>query len=48
MVKSGLTHKPDYQSRQRVSTYRLATHLSMAITIYSFLIWNALTLLRQS
>ena len=48
MVKSGLTQKPDYQTRQRVSTYRLATHLSLALSIYSLLIWNALTLLRQS
>ena len=47
MVKSGLTKKPDYQSRQRVSTYRLAVHLNMAITIYSILMWNAMNLLRK-
>jgi cytochrome c oxidase assembly protein subunit 15 len=37
MVKSGLTAKPDYQSRQRVSTYRLFIHLNAAIIIYSTL-----------
>ena len=44
MVKSGLTAKPDYQSRPRVSTYRLFVHLNNAIIIYSFLLWNGLTL----
>lgn len=45
MVKSGLTKKPDYQSRPRVSTYRLFVHLNNAIIIYGFLLWNGLTLL---
>lgn len=45
MVKSGLNEKPDYQSRPRVSPYRLATHLTMATALYSGLIWNAFTLL---
>lgn len=45
MVKSGLKEKPDYQSRPRVSPYRLATHLMMATTIYAGLIWNSFSLL---
>ena len=45
LVKSGLNEKPDYQSRPRVSPYRLMTHLMMATTIYSGLIWNAFALL---
>lgn len=39
MVKSGLEKKHDYQIRPKVSTYRLITHLSIAITIYSTLLW---------
>jgi heme a synthase len=46
MVKSGLQKSPSYQSRQRVSTYRLAFHLNTAIVIYGSLLWNALSLLR--
>lgn len=46
MVKSGLTAKPDYQSRPRVSTYRLFVHLNTAIAIYSYLLWNGLHLVR--
>jgi len=45
MVKSGLKEKPDYQSRPRVSPYRLATHLGMATLLYSGLLWNAFSLL---
>lgn len=45
MVKSGLKEKPDYQSRPRVSPYRLATHLGMATTLYAGLMWNAFSLL---
>ena len=48
MVKSGLTKKPDYQSRQRVSTYRLFVHLNCAIIIYSSLLWNGLTLVSKN
>ena len=48
MVKSGLSESPDYQSRQRVSTYRLMFHLNMAVSIYSILLWNALNLLRPT
>jgi cytochrome c oxidase assembly protein subunit 15 len=45
MVKSGLKEKPEYQNRPRVSPYRLATHLGMAATLYSGLIWHAFSLL---
>ena len=45
MVKSGLNEKPDYQSRPRVSPYRLMTHLMMATTIYSALLWHSFLLL---
>jgi len=38
MVKSGLAEDPD------VSQYRLAVHLSMALLIFSMLIWTALDL----
>lgn len=47
MVKSGMEEKPNYQTRPRVSTYRLFTHLSVAIVLYAGLYWNALTLLRK-
>jgi cytochrome c oxidase assembly protein subunit 15 len=48
MVKSGLDRpKPEYQKKPRVSTYRLTVHLSMALSLYSLLIWNAATLLRK-
>ena len=45
MVKSGLKEKAEYQNRPRVSPYRLATHLLMATTLYTGLIWNAFSLL---
>lgn len=45
MVKSGLNEKPDYQSRPRVSPYRLMTHLMMATTIYAALLWHSFALL---
>ena len=45
MVKSGLNEKPDYQSRPRVSPYRVMTHLMMATTIYSALLWHSFCLL---
>jgi cytochrome c oxidase assembly protein subunit 15 len=45
MVKSGLNEKPEYQSRPRVSPYRLMTHLMMATTIYSALLWHSFCLL---
>ena len=45
MVKSGLKEKPDYQNRPRVSPYRLMTHLMLATTIYSGLLWQSFSLL---
>lgn len=45
MVKSGLKEKPEYQSRPRVSPYRLATHLGLATTLYAGLVWHAFHLL---
>lgn len=39
MVKSGLINVP------RVSPYRLAIHLSLALTLLSFILWTALDLL---
>lgn len=41
MVKSGLVDNP------AISQYRLATHLTMALTIYSLLIWTGLNLLHR-
>jgi cytochrome c oxidase assembly protein subunit 15 len=41
MVKSGLVDDP------RVSAYRLAAHLFLAVLIYALLIWTALRLLPQ-
>lgn len=41
MVKSGLVDRPD------VSQYRLAAHLGLALVIYAYLFWVALTLLRR-
>lgn len=48
MVKSGLMKKPDYHISPKVSVYRLFVHLNMAMVIFSFLSWNAYTLLRVS
>ena len=48
MVKSGLDKKHDYQIRAKVSTYRLITHLSIALTIYSTLLWQSMNLLRNN
>jgi cytochrome c oxidase assembly protein subunit 15 len=45
MVSSGLEEKPDYQSRPRVSPYRLTTHLMMATTIYAALLWHSFHLI---
>jgi cytochrome c oxidase assembly protein subunit 15 len=41
MVKSGLSEQAS------VSQYRLAAHLSMALVIFSLLLWTALDLLHQ-
>lgn len=40
MVKSGLEVSPEERNRIRVSPYRLATHLGMAFTTFSLLIWT--------
>lgn len=42
MVKSGLEKKPDYQSRPRVSTYRLIVHNTMAVGLYISLLTLAI------
>ena len=42
MVKSGLDHK-NFEGPNdvpRVSQYRLAAHLSSAVVLYSFMLWN--------
>ena len=41
MVKSGLEEKPDVP---RVSHYRLAAHLSLALILYSFMLYTGLGL----
>ena len=47
MVKSGLQMEIASQYNEpRVSHYRLATHLGLAFTFYSFLMWNAFSHLR--
>merc|ERR1711860_455650 len=48
MVKSGLDHK-NFEGPNdvpRVSQYRLAAHLTSAMTLYSLLLWNGMSLLR--
>lgn len=45
MVKSGIHEKAEYQSRPRVSPYRLSLHLMMATFIYSGLLWNSFAVL---
>jgi len=42
MVKSGFKEKPSYQTRPRVSTYRLIVHNSFAVSIYSYLLYLGL------
>lgn len=42
MVKSGLQMDPEQRKEIRVSPYRLATHLGMAFTTYTVLLWTAL------
>lgn len=49
MVKSGL--KDDLfasGAHPRVSQYRLATHLSLAFTVYSTMLWNSLHILKEN
>lgn len=48
MVKSGL--KDDLFAKDahpRVSQYRLATHLGLAFTVYTAMLWNGLAILRE-
>ena len=48
MVKSGLDHK-NFEGPNdvpRVSQYRLAAHLSAAMVLYSFMLWNSLSVLK--
>jgi cytochrome c oxidase assembly protein subunit 15 len=48
MVKSGLEQQPARQREPRVSPYRLAAHLSMALGLYSGLMWQGWTALRPA
>ena len=48
MVKSGLNVDPEQKKEIRVSPYRLTTHLSMAFTTYSLLLWTSLDLLNTA
>lgn len=45
MVRSGVNKQEDYQSRPRVSPYRLSVHLMMATVIYMGLFYNGLKVL---
>lgn len=50
MVKSGLDHK-NFEGPNdvpRVSQYRLASHLSLAMVLYSFMLWNSLSILKPA
>jgi heme a synthase len=42
MVKSGLEMDPQQRKEIRVSPYRLATHLGMAFTTFTLLVWTGL------
>ena len=48
MVKSGLEESPDVYKDPRVSPYRLAAHLTAALTLYTGLIWTGLTALNPN
>lgn len=48
MVRSGFEQpKPSYQAKPRVSTYRLMVHLSLALSLYSLLLWHGVSLIRK-
>ena len=50
MVKSGLDHK-NFEGPNdipRVSQYRLAAHLSSAVALYSFMLWNSMSILKPA
>ena len=42
MVNSGLEAKSDPHEMPRVSQYRLASHLSLALLLYVGFVWSAL------
>ena len=42
MVKSGLNVDPSQKKEIRVSPYRLATHLGLAFTTYTLLLWTGI------
>eukprot|EP00613_Pedinella_sp_CCMP2098_P001609 CAMPEP_0171631544 /NCGR_PEP_ID=MMETSP0990-20121206/23734_1 /TAXON_ID=483369 /ORGANISM="non described non described, Strain CCMP2098" /LENGTH=435 /DNA_ID=CAMNT_0012201217 /DNA_START=89 /DNA_END=1396 /DNA_ORIENTATION=- len=46
MVQSGLDMDPTQRREIRVSPYRLATHLGLAFTTYTLLLWTALDVLQ--
>jgi cytochrome c oxidase assembly protein subunit 15 len=46
MVQSGLDMDPQQRKEIRVSPYRLATHLGLAFTTYTLLVWTSLDVLR--
>lgn len=48
MVKSGLEMDPQQRQEIRVSPYRLATHLTMAFTTYTAVLWTALDVLQPA
>jgi len=48
MVKSGLDVDPNQKKEIRVSPYRLATHLAMAFTTYTTLLWTGFDVLKLS
>jgi len=50
MVKSGLDHDNFLGPNDvpRVSQYRLASHLSFAMVLYSFMLWNSLSILKPT
>ena len=50
MVKSGLDHA-NFEGPNdvpRVSQYRLAAHLSSAVALYSFMLWNSLNIIKPA
>lgn len=48
MVKSGLVHREEYNERVRVQPQKLATHLTLGMTLFGFTFWNALRFLRSA
>lgn len=48
MVRSGLDEKLMTTDEPRVNSYRLTTHLSMAVGIFSLLMWTAMDLLARA